>query len=368
MPYSVLRRPTTSFAAHRWLALLLGLLAWPASARAVSPLDPILGHLVAHRLHGQLVDYSHYLGRDNRICSEVLHEKRGLYVYLPPGYDPCQQYPIILYLHGFSGDENEFSRYIVKYFDKAIVEGCLPPVIVAAPDGRFPHTLYGGFFLNNKHGCYEDYLLQEIWPFLLAHFPVRPEREAHVLFGQSTGGWSAYSLAIKHRDCFGVVAGLIPMLNPRWLDCHGKYGRNFDPCCWGWREELKGADLLGFYYGFFVFYYQLVNRIYGWGPEALAALSADNPIELLERCDVQPGELAMYIGYVRRDQFNTDAQVESFLYVAHERGLCVDVDYRAQGGAHSMSSTQKFFPKLFDWLAERLAPYSPHTIEGQCAP
>jgi hypothetical protein len=343
-----------------WLLLsLAAVLGAGPPLLAVSPLDPVLARREARRICGQLIDHTNYHGSDKRLCSQILGEKRGLYVYLPPGYDPCKQYPVIVYLHGFSGDENEFPRYVMRYFDKAIVEGRLPPTIIASPDGRFRQLLLGALFLNNKHGDYEDYFMQEVWPFLLANYPIRPEREAHVLLGQSTGGWSAYTLAIKHRECFGVVAGLIPLLNLRWLDCHGKYRANFDPCCWGWRNELCSNQLFGIYYGLFFSYKQFMNRIYWWGPRGFAAMSADNPIELLDRCDVRPGDLTMYVGYVRKDQFNVDAQVASFLHVAHCRGLCVDVEYREQGGAHNMSSTQQFFPKVADWLGPILAPYSP---------
>jgi len=39
----------------------------------------------------------------------------------------------------------------------------------------------------------------------------------------------------------------------------------------------------------------------------------------------------MHVAYGGRDEFNMDAQIESFLYVARERGLTVSVGYLPHG-------------------------------------
>ena len=36
----------------------------------------------------------------------------------------------------------------------------------------------------------------------------------------------------------------------RWLDCHGRYMRDFDPDCWGWRTDFsRGHEVVGRFYG-----------------------------------------------------------------------------------------------------------------------
>src|SRR5579883_3474744 len=63
---------------------------------------------VNRKLNGQIVDYTHNHGQDNRIYSQILGMPRDMYVYLPPGYNPRQAYPLLLYLHFSNTDEHAF--------------------------------------------------------------------------------------------------------------------------------------------------------------------------------------------------------------------------------------------------------------------
>ena len=112
------------------------------------------------RLQGQVVDHTHNHGRDRRIWSPALGQCRDLYVYLPPGFNPDQSYPFMMWLHGFAQDEISFLQYVVKPLDEAIACGKLPPLIVAAPDGsitgKASWTSAGSFFVNTRAGAFED--------------------------------------------------------------------------------------------------------------------------------------------------------------------------------------------------------------------
>jgi S-formylglutathione hydrolase FrmB len=319
---------------------------------------------VNRNLAGHVVDYTHNHGADRRIWSAALQHWRDLYVYLPPGYDPHQRYPLIIWLHGFAQDEKSFLRYVVQPLDQAMACGKLPPAIVAAPDGSLEgHLCFmsaGSFFLNSKAGAYADFLMHDVWDFLMQNYPIRPEREAHVLAGVSMGGGAAYNLAIKYRDRIKVVVGIFPPVNIRWVDCHGRYMRPFDPACWGWRTDFSGKlEVVGRFYGVVVIRLKSVVRpLYDIGPQTAAEISLDNPIEMLDRLDLREGELCMYVAYGGRDQFNIGAQVESFLYRAKQRGLTVAVDYDPNG-KHDFATAAKMIPGILDWLAPLLAPYSP---------
>jgi S-formylglutathione hydrolase FrmB len=350
-----------------WIAPVLIVLVGFAPASAHWHKRPFELDRLNARLYGQVLDFTNNHGRDHRIWSEALQQKRDLYVYLPPKFDPKQHYPVIFWLHGFAQDEHAFVEYIAEPLDRAMASGELPPAIVVAPDGslsgRAGATFLspGSFFLNSKAGNFEDYLMHDVWDFVFARFPIRPEREAHVMTGVSMGGGAAFHTAIKHADRVGVVAGFAPPLNTRWVDCNGRYLSDFDPTCWGWRTDFsRGREVVGRFYGVVAI---RLKRVFDplfdrRDPAVVEQVSAANPIEMLVRYDIKPGELQMCVAYGGEDQFNIDAQVESFLYVAKERGLCVHVCYDP-AGKHDAETAQRLFPCVQKWLATRLKPYAP---------
>lgn len=349
----------------RWLAVLL-LLGTVSQASAIfdwRPLGNLRFHRLNRRLHGQLLDFTNNHGADRRIWSESLCQRRDMYVYLPPGFDPSQRYPLVIWLHGFAQDESSFRDDVVGNLDTGMACGKLPPCIVVCPDGSVNgHSCLksdGSFYINSRAGRFEDFIMKDVWNFVMENFPIRPEREAHVLSGASMGGGGAYNLGIKYRDRVKVVFGIFPPLNGRWIDCHGRYHGNFDPNCWCWQEEIRRRQIVGRFYGVvLVRVRDIIDPLYHKGDDILGALSRENPIEMLEAYNVKPGELSMFVAYGGRDEFNIDAQVESFLYVAKQRGLCVGVAYDPRG-RHNVATALRLMPAVFEWLAPQLAPYAP---------
>lgn len=316
------------------------------------------------QLHGLIVDHSHNHGADRRIRSQALGQKRDLYVYLPPGFDPAQSYPVLLYLHGYTQDERHLLEVLVPVLDQAMASGCLPPTIVACPDGDSlgppPFFHSATFFANSRLGCYEDYVMQDVWPFLVVNYPIRPEREAHVIAGNSMGGSAAYRLGMTHADTFKVIVGIFPAVNLRWVDCHGRWLGPFDPECWGWREKVKPNEMIGRYHGGLptIRFKHIFRRPFGCGPESLERIARINPIELLDACDVKPCQFDIYLGYGDHDEFNIGAQVESFAWRARERGLAATID-RLPGGKHDVATEAILLRRAAHWLAPLLAPYAP---------
>jgi S-formylglutathione hydrolase FrmB len=320
-------------------------------------------------LHGKVIDHTHNHGADRRIWSAALNQKRDLYVYLPPDYKQDAKYPFVLWLHGFAQDEQSFLKEVVPHLDRAIACGQLPPLIAAAPDGSLcgePSFMNAGsFFINSKAGRFEDYIVEDVLSFVLENYPIRPEREAHAVAGVSMGGGAAYNLAIKHRDRFKAVVGIFPPLNWRWIDCHCRYMGNFDPCCWGWRTSFSNQrEVVGRFYGIVkIRMKNIIGPLFDISSQTAAMVSQENPIEMIDRLSLQPGELCLYVGYGGKDEFNLDAQIESFLYRAKERGLSVTVDYLPRG-RHNYATALKLLPGVVNFLNTLLTPYSPNAAKS----
>jgi hypothetical protein len=101
----------------------------------------------------------------------------------------------------------------------------------------------------------------------------------------------------------------------------------------------------------------MVDPIFGQGESALREVIRHNPIEMLDAYQLKPGELQMYVCYGKHDEFNLAAQIESFLYVARQRGLEVGVGYDPEG-KHDLATAVRLFPGLVDWLGPRLAAFA----------
>ncbi len=312
-------------------------------------------------IQGHVCDFTHNHGADHRIWSPALCQKRDMYVYLPPGYDGSKQYPVMIWLHGFSQDERN-SKSMSRKFDEAIVCGKVPPMIIAVPDGTFKGTPTirnsGSFFLNGVRGRYEDYLIEDVWNFLMCHFAIRPEREAHVLAGASMGGTSVFNLGFKHKDKFGVLVGIMPLLDLLYADCNGNHFAQFDPNCLGRIEHYDPKASAGKILGINIKYAKAMKPLFGDPPAVEARLPQENPVEMLGIYDVKPEDFKIFIAWTEGDQFNGNNEARSFLYYANQRGVTADV-VTEPSGKHNSRTGMKFFDRFVAWLAPVVAPYAP---------
>lgn len=339
------------------LGLMLTLSLGLAPATGLRPCTWFTICKVNKNLNGQVVDFTHNHLHDRRIWSNALCEKRDLYVYLPPCYDASKQYPAMIYMHGIAQDEVGFLR-LVEMIDQAITCGRLPPIIIAAPDGSIsgrPSLSAGSFWVNSKAGRFEDFVIQDVWCFLNKNFSLRPEPEYHVLVGASMGGFGAYNLGIKHRQCFKTVAGIFPALHLRYLDCRGKYFSDYDPCCLGLRERLAPMKPVARFYGVITIReFALSGPLYGYcNPNAINDIARENPYEMIDTMDLKPGELNMFVGYGKQDEFNIDAQVEAFVDKARCKGLAITC-VCDPNGKHDTATGVRLFPQFCDWVTSIL--------------
>jgi len=128
---------------------------------------------------------------------------RDLPVYLPPS-GKSEGLPLLMLLTGYTGagwmhfDRPRYLRStIVRSFDSLVRTGAAPEAVLVAPDCLT--TLGGSQYLNSTaSGRYEDYIVQEILPWVQERYGTGPT----ALLGTSSGGYGALVLALRHPDLF----------------------------------------------------------------------------------------------------------------------------------------------------------------------
>ena len=139
--------------------------------------------------------------------------RRELPIYLPPGYDgdSSRRYPSAYVLAGFTGRGQALlndawgDETLPQRLDRLIATGQMRPMIVAMPDCRT--RLGGSQYINSSAtGRYEDYLLDELVPFVDACFRTRAASGQRAVLGKSSGGYGALIQAMRHPDVFGLAA------------------------------------------------------------------------------------------------------------------------------------------------------------------
>jgi enterochelin esterase family protein len=138
--------------------------------------------------------------------------KRSVLVYLPLSYsNSVKKYPVVYLIAGFTGygalnmNLSPYSENIQQRLDRLISTGKIKEMIVVMPDC---FTKYGGsqYVNSTATGRYEDYLVNEIVPFIDGKFRTIPKAASRCIIGKSSGGYGAMWLAMRHPDVFGLMA------------------------------------------------------------------------------------------------------------------------------------------------------------------
>lgn len=142
---------------------------------------------------------------DVRVSSHVRHHEMTYRVILPDTITPGAKLPVLWLLHGAGVNYRDWSN------SSDISKLALQGVILVMPDDP------GSYFVNSpalfgKQD--EDYLLKEIIPSFREHFPAAATDRAHNgVIGISRGGFSAVTVALRHPELFGFVAGVSAALD-----------------------------------------------------------------------------------------------------------------------------------------------------------
>jgi S-formylglutathione hydrolase FrmB len=196
----------------------------------------------------------------NSVPSKILSHPVPYCIILPPSFDanPSRHFSVLYFLHGLGDNEQSFIHTGAWNLTEDMRErGEIKEFLIATPGGD------ASFYINSKDGKvrYEDFLLQEFFPFIETRYRVAPGRAHRAIAGISMGGYGALHLAFRHPQLFISVgthsAALIEKLpvyigtapnSPRARLLSGVFGSPPDPTFWDRNSPLilaRTADLGG---------------------------------------------------------------------------------------------------------------------------
>jgi S-formylglutathione hydrolase FrmB len=137
----------------------------------------------------------------NSLASKVLSRSVPYCVVLPPAFDTdkTRQFPILYFLHGLGDNEQFFVHSGAWNLAEDMREkGEIKDFLIATPNAD------ASFYINARDGKqrYEDFLLEEFFPFIEKRYRVAPGRGHRAIAGISMGGYGALHLAFRHPQLF----------------------------------------------------------------------------------------------------------------------------------------------------------------------
>lgn len=160
-------------------------------------------------MHGQLtwVTHTSRVLRGNPLCDPHI---RHFPVYLPPDYikEGTKRFPVIFALSGHFGSGPAFANWspwgenLAAQADRLISSRKMKDCIIVMPDCFT--ALGGSQYINSSAvGRYEDYIIQELVPWIDTQFPTLTTANSRGVMGKSSGGYGALILAMRHPKVFG---------------------------------------------------------------------------------------------------------------------------------------------------------------------
>jgi enamine deaminase RidA (YjgF/YER057c/UK114 family) len=188
---------------------LLALLLAAAGAVGAQPSTP------AAKLEprpGMVGDFEVYTA----FASKFLPPARNLIVFLPPGYrEGNRRYPV-LYMHdgqnlfdpatGFAGQE----WHLDEVASQLIAAGKIPPLIIVGiynTSGRMQEYTSG---MGDKQSLYARLVVEEVMPFIDAHYRTLQGPENTGLGGSSLGALVSVAMGLKYPQVFGKLVVMSP--------------------------------------------------------------------------------------------------------------------------------------------------------------
>ena len=171
--------------------------------------------------------------------SMTLGKDRQMNVYTPPGYSANTKYPVLYLLHGLGEDFRQWTEWCQadNIIDNLIAEGEIQPIIMVFPNGDSRLTVTDTAKANRSGRTdgfagygkpFEADLLQDIIPYIDAHYSTYTDPEHRAIAGLSMGGGQSLNIGLSHLDTFAYIGGFSSAPNT-----------NKTPSIEGAREKLR---------------------------------------------------------------------------------------------------------------------------------
>ncbi len=156
-----------------------------------------------------------------------LDNRRHLYIYLPPGYykNPSEKYQVLYVQDGkgvfFDSDWSKESLSMHIKADELISKGRIEEIIIvgisnigAQRSSEYAHwDGFDGIFVKGKGYLYEDFVLNDVMPFIQSNFRTKNGRENTAIMGASLGGLVSFNIGMGNPDIFSKIALQSPFLS-----------------------------------------------------------------------------------------------------------------------------------------------------------
>ncbi|MEZ5471807.1 MAG: alpha/beta hydrolase-fold protein [Marinicella sp.] len=136
---------------------------------------------------------------------------RTVPVYLPPGYDASNAYPVIYYLAAYTNsgqgmvEWRAFGENFPERMNRLIGEGLMGPSVVVFPECFT--RLGGNQYLDAPGiGQYASHIHQELIPLIEQQYAIKTGSEHRAVLGKSSGGFAAIRFAMDFPGMWGAIA------------------------------------------------------------------------------------------------------------------------------------------------------------------
>lgn len=177
---------------------------------------------------------------DDAFFSDALAVRKHVVVYLPPSYDrdTSRRYPVVYYLHGFSGNEADWvSKGSIDVVADSLFAAGTPEMILVMPDGDDGwYTTWSRQVAYRtcadtvhveapdrycvEHERYDDYVARDVVHFVDARYRTQADLAHRGIAGLSMGGYGATILALRYPDVFVAAASHSGVVSPLYTGPH----------------------------------------------------------------------------------------------------------------------------------------------------